>query len=69
MILGLQWWRYIGLSMRVIGSSIIFGDDFTAENYILLHRLASVAKQIYLVGLTGVKFYMAKNKLDKLGNI
>jgi hypothetical protein len=55
--------------MRVVGSSIIFGDDFTAENYILLHRLSRVAKHIYLVGLAGVKFYMAKNKLDKFGNI
>jgi hypothetical protein len=38
-IIGSQWWKYVGLSMRVDGASLVFGDDFTPENYILLSRL------------------------------
>jgi 3-phosphoglycerate kinase len=55
--------------MRVIDSTIVFGLDFTPENYILLRRLVESTKQIYLAGLSAAKFYLAKHKLDRLGNI
>ncbi len=38
-IIGSHWWKYVGLSMRVDGASLVFGDDFTPEDYILLSRL------------------------------
>ena len=69
MIMGTQWWKYVGLSIRVADSSIVFGDDFNPSNYLLLDRLASVARDIRLAGKAGVKVYMVKNNLEKLGNI
>ena len=65
-LLGTQWWKYVGLSIRVNGSSIIFGDDFTPENYVLLSRLLETST-IYLAGLSGLKFYLVSRKLDSLG--
>ena len=67
--MGTQWWKYVGLSTRVVDSSIVFGDDFNPSNYLLLDRLACVARDIRLAGKAGVKVYMVKNNLDKLGNI
>lgn len=65
-VLGTQWWKYIGLSIRVNGSSIIFGDDFTPENYVLLARLLETST-IYLTGVSGLKFYLVRHKLESLG--
>ena len=59
----------MGLSNRVVDSTVIFGDDFTANNYELLSRLAEAVKEIRLTGKAGLKFYMMKHNLDKLGNI
>ena len=67
--MGTQWWRYVGLSIRVIDSTIIFGDDFSPSTQLLLSRLAQVAKEIVLTGKAGVKFYLAKNNVEKIGNI
>ena len=68
-IMGTQWWKYVGLSTRVNDSSIIFGDDFNPNNYLLLSRLACVARDIRLAGKAGVKVFMVKNNIEKLGNI
>lgn len=65
-VLGTQWWKYIGLSIRVNGSNIIFGDDFTPENYVLLARLLETST-LYLTGLSGLKFYLVRHKLESLG--
>ena len=67
--MGTQWWRYVGLSTRVIDSTIIFGDDFSPSTQLLLSRLAQVAKEIVLTGKTGVKFYLVKNNVEKIGNV
>lgn len=66
-VLGTQWWKYVGLSIRISGASVIFGDDFTPENYVLLARLVDSCSKIYLTGLAGLKFYMAKHELETLG--
>jgi hypothetical protein len=42
--MGAQWWRYAGLSTRVIDSTIIFTDQFNPENNLLLYRLITAAK-------------------------
>lgn len=55
--------------MRVNGANVIFGDDFTADNYILLAILAQTCQKIYLTGLSGLKFFLAKHKIDSLGNV
>ena len=68
-IIGTQWWKYVGISMRVDGASIVFGDDFTPENYILLSRLIETCSKIYLTGLTGLKFFIAQHKLDSIGSV
>ena len=67
--MGTQWWKYVGLSIRINGASIIFGDDFTPENYVLLARLVETCSKIYLTGLAGLKFYLVKHKIDSLGKI
>ena len=67
--MGTQWWRYVGLSTRIIDSTIIFGDDFNPSSQLLLSRLAKVARDIVLTGKAGVKVYLAKNNLEKIGNI
>lgn len=56
--MGTLWWRYAGLSTRVIDSTIILTDDFNPDNNLLLHRLITAAKEIYLTGPIGVKFYL-----------
>lgn len=61
--MGTQWWKYVGLSTRVIDSTIIFGDDFNPNTNLLLSRLADVARDIRLTGKAGVKAYLAKNNL------
>jgi hypothetical protein len=66
-VLGTQWWKYVGLSIRVNGASVIFGDDFTPDNYVLLSRLVQTCSKIYLTGLSGLKFHMVKHKLESLG--
>ena len=53
--------------MRINGANVIFGDDFTADNYILLARLVQTCHKIYLTGLSGLKFYLARHKIDSLG--
>jgi hypothetical protein len=68
-ILGSLWWKYIGLSMRVQNANIVFGEDFTPENYILLSQLAKNCSKIYLSGLSGLKFYLARNNMASLGKI
>jgi hypothetical protein len=65
-VLGVQWWKYVGLSTRVNGANVVFGDDFTPESYMLLSRLVETSK-IYLAGLAGLKFYLVKHKLESLG--
>jgi hypothetical protein len=42
--MGTQWWRYLGLSMRIVDSTVIFGDDFTPNTLLLLSRLIEVAR-------------------------
>lgn len=69
MVLGTQWWKYVGLSIRVNGSNVVFGEDFTSENYVLLARLAETCSNIYLTGLAGLKFYLVKHKLESIGKI
>ena len=61
--MGTQWWKYVGLSQRVIDSSILFGGDFNPCSYLLLSRLAPVAREIRLTGKVGVKVYLAKNNI------
>ncbi len=61
--MGTQWWRYVGLSTRVIDSIIILGGNFTPKNYLLLSRLMPSAKRIFLTGPISVKFYLVKNNL------
>lgn len=68
-VLGTQWWKYVGLSIRVNGANIIFGDDFNSENYVLLSRLVETCSKIYLAGLSGLKFYLVKHKLESLGKM
>ena len=68
-IMGTQWWKYVGLSIRVVDSTIIFGEDFNPHTQLLLSRLAKVAREIVLTGKAGVKVYLGKNNLDKIGNI
>lgn len=53
--------------MRINGANVIFGDDFSADNYVLLARLAETCHKIYLTGLSGLKFYLAKHKIESLG--
>lgn len=53
----------MGLSIRINGANVIFGDDFTPDNYVLLARLVDYCSKIYLTGLVGLKFYMAKHNL------
>lgn len=55
--------------MRINNAIVIFGDDFTADNYVLLARLVQTCQKIYLTGLSGLKFYLAKHKIDSLGNV
>ena len=57
----------MGLSMRINSANVIFGDDFNADNYVLLARLVETCHKIYLTGLSGLKFYLAKHKIDSLG--
>jgi hypothetical protein len=59
--LGTLWWKYVGLSIRVKNSTIIFGDDFNSNNFILLERLINTSSKIYLVGPAGLKFYMVQH--------
>ena len=68
-LVGTQWWRYVALSTRVIDSTLILGEDFTPSIYLLLSRVVKVAKEIRLVGKVGLKFYMWKNNLERLGNV
>lgn len=68
-LVGTQWWRYVALSTRVIDSTLILGEDFTPSIYLLLSRAVKVAKEIRLVGKVGLKFYMWKNNLERLGNV
>lgn len=39
-ILGTQWWRYIALSLRVRGATVVFGENFDANRFKVLYRLA-----------------------------
>jgi hypothetical protein len=48
---------------------VVFGDDFTPNSYLLLSRIAAVAREIRLTGKSAVKFYLANNNLPKLGDI
>jgi len=66
---GTQWWRYVALSTRVIDSTLIFGDDFTPSTYLLLSRVVKVVKEIRLAGSSGIKFYLWKNNLERLGDV
>ena len=68
-LVGTQWWRYVALSTRIIDSTLIFGGDFTPSTYLVLSRVVKVAKEIRLVGKSGIKFYLWKNKLDRLGDV
>ena len=67
--MGTQWWKYVGLSTRVVDSHIVFGDDFNPSNQLLLARLVNVARDIRLTGQAGAKVFMAQKNIDKLGNI
>ena len=68
-LVGTQWWRYVALSTRVIDSTLIFGDDFTPSTYLLLSRVVKVVKEIRLAGSSGIKFYLWKNNLERLGDV
>ena len=67
--MGTQWWRYIALSTRVIGSTVVLGGDFTPAAYCLLARLLPVVKELHLTGKIGAKFYLAKHQKEALGDI
>ena len=67
--MGTQWWKYVGLSTRVVDSNIVFGDDFTPNTHLLLARLANVARLIRLTGKSGLKVYMVRNNLEKVGDV
>jgi len=67
--MGTLWWRYVGLSMRVVDATVIFGGDFNAESFMLLSRLVKVVREIHLVGKVGVKFYLARNNKSTLGDV
>lgn len=58
--MGTQWWRYVGLSMRVFDSTVIYGKEFNPDSYLLLSRLIPVVKELYLTGTIGLKFYLAQ---------
>lgn len=68
-LVGTLWWRYVALSTRVVGSTLIFGEDFTPNTYLLLSRVVKVAKEIRLVGKAGIKFYLWKNNLERVGDV
>ena len=68
-ILGSQWWKYVGLSTRVIGSTVIFGDSFDANRLKVLHRLARNVNKVYLVGEVGAKVLLAAEKQAAFANL
>lgn len=55
--------------MRIQNANIIFGEDFTPDNYILLSQLVKNCSKIYLSGLSGLKFYLTKHNISSLGKI
>jgi len=55
--------------MKIKDANVIFGEDFTPENYILLSQLVKNCSKIYLSGLSGLKFYLTKHNLNSLGKI
>jgi hypothetical protein len=68
-IMGAQWWKYVGLSTRVIQSTVVFGLDFNSDSYLLLSRLIQTSQCIFLTGMAGIKFYLTKNKVESIGNV
>jgi hypothetical protein len=56
-LLGALWWKYIGLSMRIVNSVLIIGGDLTPENYLLITRIIPHVNKIYLTGKLGLKFF------------
>lgn len=63
-ILGALWWKYVGLSMRASGATIVLGGDFDPEKYILIQRLSHFSSKIVLSGKCGLKFFLIKNQLS-----
>jgi hypothetical protein len=68
-VLGSYWWKYVGYSTRVANSTVIFGEDFTPSNYILLYYLLRSVRKIYLTGRIGLKFYLIQHGFDSFGDV
>ena len=68
-ILGTQWWKYAGLSTRIVGANIIFGDRLDAYRLKVMHRLIKHINRIFLVGETGAKFALAINNKNSFANV
>jgi hypothetical protein len=68
-VLGKNWWNYVAYVKRAQNQSFILSGDFDPQSYLLISRILTYAKCIYLTGTLGIKFRMAANSIEQLGNL
>lgn len=49
-IMGMDWWKYVGLSQRIQNSYVVFGGDFSPQRLGVLYRIAQSATKVFLAG-------------------
>lgn len=60
-ILGLLWWKYIGIGLRSQNGIIALGGKLTGEKNLLIFKMMLYAQKVFLTGEIGLKYWMVKN--------
>lgn len=64
-IVGLAWWKYIAVALRIQKSSVILGGGFMVDKIVLIYRLARICENVNLTGELGVRLWMANRNIRK----
>ena len=65
-ILGLLWWKYVGISLRAVDCHMLLGGSLNPQKILLMSRILSYSKSLSLTGEVGLKFWMVKNEKDSV---
>ena len=49
-ILGILWWKYIGMSLRSRGAHLVIGGKFCGDKLLIISRALGFAQKVYLTG-------------------
>lgn len=65
-VLGLAWWKDVGIALKAENSELVLGGAITPAKVVLLEAALWYAKRVFLLGEIGLKFAMVRAGINQV---